>query len=528
MAEISNEIPAAITERGRKGIPLVWLVPLIAILVGIGLVIKTALERGPDIVVTFKSADGIEPGKTKVRYKNVEIGMVERVDLTRERDKIEVTIRMGKSAAAFLVDDTRFWVEKPRIRGTTVEGLGTLLSGAFIGMDIGKAEQRRREFTGLDRPPLVTFTEPGQRFRLHAHQLGSIDSGSSVFYRRVAVGQVVRYEMDAEGKGVDIEIFVKAPYDRFVHKQTRFWEASGIDLEMSAQGIRVDTQSLNSILAGGIAFETHGDPETTTPPTADTRFRLYERRGDALAIDDFEPIPLRLIFDESVRGLSVGAPVDFRGIEAGRVTAIGGYFDKRQGIIKMTVDFDLFPNRLRVINVREGKETPDFRKAMDLLVSGGLRAQLRNGNLVSGQMLISLDYFKGSPRARIDWRGKIPVFPTTSGSLARLEEQAGALIKSATGLLDKLNALPFEALTTDVRGVAQALKHSIQTLERTLQGVEGTLKTVDRQLADDSSLQIDLRETLHEVERTAAEARNWLDYQSRHPESLLMGKPKEE
>jgi paraquat-inducible protein B len=520
MTDISNEYPTAITVRGRRGIPLVWLVPLVAILVGVGLVVKTAMERGPGIVVTFKSADGIEPGKTKVRYKNVEIGTVERVDLARDRDKVEVSVQMNKSAAAFLVEDTRFWVEKPRIRGTTVEGLGTLLSGAFIGMDIGKSDQRRREFVGLDQPPLVTFTEPGQRYRLHANQLGSIESGSPVFYRRVGVGQVVRYEMDAEGKGVDIEIFIKAPYDRFIHAQTRFWEASGIDLEMNAQGIRVDTQSLNSILAGGIAFETSGKLDEVSPVTVDTKFFLHQRKADAIAIDDFDAIPMRLIFNESVRGLSVGAPVEFRGIEAGRVTAIGGFFDKRQGIVKMTVDIALFPNRLRVINVRQQKGIPNFRKTMDLLVSGGLRAQLRTGNLVSGQLMISLDFFKGSPQARIDWSDEPPVFPTTVGSLVDLEARAVELMKTANRLLKKLEAVPLDQLSEDVRTVINSLDRSIHTLDKTLQGV-------DRQLAEDSALQMDLRETLHEVERTAAEARNWLDYQSRHPESLLMGKPKE-
>lgn len=509
------------TEPGKKGIPLVWLVPLIAILVGIGLVVKTALERGPEIVVSFKTADGIEPGKTKVRYKNVEIGVVERVDLARDNDTVEAKVRMSKSAESFLVEDTRFWVERPRVSGTTVEGLGTLLSGAFIGMDIGKSESRRFAFVGLERPPLVTFTEPGQRYMLRASQLGSIDSGSQVFYRRVAVGQVVRYEMDKEGNGVDIEIFIKAPYDRFIHAQTRFWEASGIDLEMNAQGIRVDTQSLNSILAGGIAFETRGNPDKATPVTADTQFRLFERKTDAMAIEDFDSIPMRLLFNESVRGLSVGAPVDFRGIEVGRVTAIGGVIDKEQGIIKMTVDIDLFPNRLRVINAKQQKETASFRSAMELLVSGGLRAQLRTGNLVSGQLLISLDYFKGSPKAGIDWSGDLPVFPTISGSLVGLEEQVVELMRSANSVLKKLQAVPLDRLTEDLRTVMNSLDRSMQSLDKTLKGV-------DRQLADDSALQMDLRETLREVERAAAEARTWLDYQSRHPESLLMGKPKEE
>lgn len=528
MSMSANDYPQAVVAPRKKRLPLIWFVPLIALLVGIGLVVKTTMQRGPAILVSFKSADGIEAGKTKVRYKNVEIGVVERVDLARDHDKVEVFVRMSKSADSLLVDDTRFWVEKPRVSGTTVEGLGTLLSGAFIGMDIGKAEARRKEFVGLERPPLVTFSEPGQRFTLRARQLGSLDSGSPVFYRRVAVGQVVRYEMDATGKGVDVEIFVKAPYDRFVNAQTRFWEASGIDFEMSAQGLRVDTQSFNSILAGGVAFETRGNPDLAEPAGADAVFRLYERRSEAMAQDEFDAIPMRLIFNESVRGLSVGAPVDFRGIEAGRVSAIGGFFDKEKGLIEMTVDIDLFPDRLKMVNPKRQQKAPNIRQAMDMLVSGGLRAQLRTGNLVSGQLLISLDYFKGSKKAAIDWNRDLPIFPTTPGSLVSLEEQAMDMMKSLNAMLKKFHGLPLDQMTGEVRGVIKSLDQSILTLDRTLNGVERTLQGIDRQLAEDSALQMDLRDTLREVERTAVEARTWLDYQSRHPESLLFGKPQEE
>ena len=516
-----DDYPSALVEPRKRGIPLIWLVPLLAILVGLGLVAKTAMQRGPDIVVTFRTADGIEPGKTKVRFKNVEIGTVERVDLVGANHDVDVTIRMSKSAAPLLVDDTRFWVEKPRVSGTNIEGLGTLLSGAFIGMDIGKSEVRRRSFVGLERIPIVRFTEPGQSFLLRANQLGSIDSGSQVHYRRVAVGQVVRYEMDKQGKGVDIEIFIKAPYDRFVNAETRFWEASGFDVEMNAHGIRLDSQSLNSILAGGIAFETRGNPEKAGPTTPETKFRLFERRMDAMAVEDSDAIPMRLIFNESVRGLSVGAPVDFRGIEVGRVTSIDAFIDKGMGIIKMTVDINLLPNRLRIINQQKQKESITFHKAMDLLVSGGLRAQLRSGNLVSGQTLISLDYFKGSTQAKIDWSGDLPVLPTIPGSLVGLEEQATELMKSVNALLKKLQNVPLDQLTEEVRTVVNSLDKSIQTLDK-------TLNSIDRQFAEDSPLQMDLRNALREVERAAGEARAWFDYQSRHPESLIMGKPKEE
>ncbi len=525
-----NDYAEAVVESKKKHWSLVWLVPLIAILAGIGLVARTIMEQGPDIVVTFKTADGIEAGKTKVRYKSVEIGVVEHVGLSDDFGKIKATIRMSKSAEPLLVEDARFWVEKPRISGTSIEGLGTLLSGAFIGMDSGKSTHSQRSFEGLDRPPLITFTEPGRQFRLHASQLGSLDTGSQVFYRRVAVGQVVDYDMDKDGRGVSVDIFIKAPYDRFVNSETRFWEASGVDVELNARGIRVDTQSLNAILAGGIAFETRGNPDKIKPVEANNNFRLFERRNEAMTLDDTEVVRMRLVFNESVRGLSEGAPVDFRGIEIGRVVEIGGYIDPKQGhTVFMTVDVDLFPDRFRAINVKRDKERQVSEKEIiDSLVAGGLRAQLRTGNLVSGQLFVSLDFFKNAPKTAIKWDEKPPVLPTIPGSLVGFEQQVADLLQSANGLIKKLQALPLEQLSGDARTAMQSLDKALKTADGTLKKAEGTLQNADRILSEDSALQQDLRDALREVSRAAAEARVVLDYQSRYPESLIKGKPQEE
>lgn len=509
-----NHYPDAIVEPRKKGWSLVWLVPLIAILVGAGLVVRTVLERGPDITITFKTADGIEPGKTKVRYKNVEIGVVERVELEDDLQHIRAVIRMSKSAKPLLVEDARFWVERPRVSGTNIEGLGTLLSGAFIGMDVGKSEVARREYQGLDRAPLVAFTEPGSHYLLRANQLGSLDTGAPIHYRRVSVGQVVSYEMDREGKGVNIQVFIRAPYDRFVNSETRFWEASGVDVELSAGGVRLETQSLNAMLSGGIAFETRGNPEAAKPVEANTVFRLFERKAQAMAIEDSEVIQVRMLFDESIRGLAVGAPVDFRGFEVGKVTNLGGEIDTKNGVLRMAVDMELYPNRLGKISIRRGKTAKSVREGLDLLVAGGLRGQLRTGSLVSGQLLVSLDYFKDAPRALVTWDNDPPILPTIPGSLVKFEQQATDLILVVGDLVRKLDALPLDKISEDVRDVIKSL--------------DSTLKNVERQLADDSMLQQDLRDTLREVSRAAAEARTVLEYQSRHPESLLRGKAKEE
>lgn len=508
----SGSYPSAIAEPKKRGFSLIWLVPLIAILVGGALAVRTIMARGPLIEVTFKTGDGLEAGKTKVKFKSVEVGVVEHVGLASDMETIKAGIRLDKSVASLLVEDTRFWVERPRIQGTNVSGLSTLLSGAYIGMEAGKSKKEASNFQGLDNAPVITFSEPGTYVMLKAAQLGSIDSASGIFYRRVQVGQVVRYEMDKEGAGVNIEAFIKAPYDRFINSETRFWEASGFDIELNSSGFRVETQSLNSILSGGIAFETRGDPKDAAPIGKNPTFRLFEQKALAMALEDDDPVPLRLLFNESVRGLAVGAQVDFRGIPLGQVTRIASQADPKAGNIQMVVDIVIYPNRLRKIAVQKAKlNTQD---GINMLIAGGLRAQLRTGNLLSGQLFVSLDFFKGAPKAAMDWKASPPVLPTIPGPMEKFEGQVVDILQSTTELLHKLKALPLDELSQDAR--------------TTIQSLDKTLKSVERQLADDSMLQEDLRTSLREVSKAAAEANSLFEYLSRHPEALLKGKPKEE
>jgi paraquat-inducible protein B len=318
--------------------------------------------------------------------------------------------------------------------------------------------------------------------------------------------------MDKEGTGVNIEAFIKAPYDRFINSETRFWEASGFDVELNSSGFRVETQSLNSILSGGIAFETRGDPKDAAPIGKNPTFRLFEQKTLAMALEDTDSLPLRLLFNESVRGLVVGAQVDFRGIPVGQVTRIAGQTNSKTSTVQMVVDVVLHPNRLRNISIQ--KKKMGAQDGLNFLVAGGLRAQLRTGNLLSGQLFVSLDFFKGIPKAAMDWKASPPLLPTIPGPMEKFEGQIVDILQSTTELLHKLKALPLDELSQDARA--------------TIQSLDKTLKSVDRQLADDSLLQEDLRSSLREVGKAAAEANALLEYLSRHPEALLKGKPKEE
>ena len=277
----TTEIPEAVAEPKRRfSLQLVWLIPIVAAIIGGTLAVKSYLNKGPTITIAFKTGEGLEAGKTKIKFKDVEIGVVKEIVIAKDLKSVIATAELQKRVKPYLVEDARFWVVRPQISGGSVTGLGTLMGGSYIGFDVGKSTREQLAFTGLERPPLITMDVPGSRFKLHSDDLGSIDIGSPLYFRRIQVGQVISYELDNGGKGVTFTVFVNAPYDQYVKVNTRFWNASGIDLTVDANGLKVNTQSLLSILVGGIAFQTLD--AAGAPPDANSTFTLFANREEAM------------------------------------------------------------------------------------------------------------------------------------------------------------------------------------------------------------------------------------------------------
>ncbi|WP_312713546.1 PqiB family protein, partial [Stutzerimonas nitrititolerans] len=273
----SSETPAGAPEirQRRARVSLVWLVPIAAALVGFSMVLQNWLSAGPQITVSFETAEGLEANKTQVKYKNVVIGQVTEINLSEDHTRVIATIELDQHAEPFTREDTKFWVVRPRIGASGVSGVDTLLSGAFIGADAGRAEETRREFVGLEAPPPVTFGVKGKQFTLHTDDLGSLGIGSPLYFRRLQVGQVISFGLADDGKGVQVQVFVNAPYDNFVTDDTRFWNASGVDVSVAADGLTVNTESLSAILAGGIAFRAPNYSPDARPAAEDSEFTLF-------------------------------------------------------------------------------------------------------------------------------------------------------------------------------------------------------------------------------------------------------------
>ena len=285
--DADGDLPEAVAVPPRRArFSAIWIVPILAILVAIGVAWERIASEGPTITITLKSADGIEAGKTFVKYKEVNIGQVTAVRLSDDTKGVEVTARIAKSAAPLMVEDARFWIVRPRISISGVSGLSTLISGNYIGFEAGKSTEKSRRFTGLDVPPIITGGMPGRVFVLQASNLGSLGIGSPIYYRRLPVGQVVAYDLTPDGSSVMIRVFVNEPYDKFVVRDTRFWNASGVDVSFTANGLDVRTQSLVSLLEGGIAFETPPAYASTSQAAAETVFTLFNDRATAMKVDE--------------------------------------------------------------------------------------------------------------------------------------------------------------------------------------------------------------------------------------------------
>lgn len=537
----STDLPEARVRR-RARLSVVWLIPLAALLSGAWLTWHTLSERGPTITIRFESAAGLQAGKTKVRFKDVEMGQVRAIDVSPDLSGVIVTADLKHGTAGFLTERTRFWVERPRVTASRVSGLETLLSGAYIAMDPVTEGRAQRAFIGLEEPPLFTTAEPGKRFVLRAATLGSLNIGSPVYYRQIQVGQVVGYGLAEDGRAVEIEIFISAPYDALVSSATRFWNASGLDISLDPEGIRVDTPSLLSMVVGGLAFDQPDTIDRDHRPADDGEiFPLYPSREQAHARTYASKLRYLLFFDGSVRGLTVGAPVLLRGIEIGRVLDVQLQFNLDEGAFRIPVLIEVEPER---IALRGSGERPEPHAMVEHLVDQGLRAQLKIGSLLTGQLNIEFDFYPDLAPEPIGHYGDYRVIPTVPASLE-------AMATKLNGILDQLGALPVEQIGEDLAatlattralvegplladleaGVANLRALSKQLDEQlapellaTLRETRHTVASAQAQLAVDSDLALELRRLMQELTQAARSVRALSDYLERHPEALLQGK----
>ncbi|HEU0198495.1 MAG TPA: MlaD family protein [Nevskiaceae bacterium] len=523
--------PPTVKRQSRWRVSAVWLVPLVAILVGIGLAVHTVRQRGPSITISFANADGLTPGKTEVRYKNVVVGRVTSVGFDEDFDQVMAHVQLQRSAARVARADSRFWVVRPRVDLGGVSGLGTLISGSYIEVDIGDSTTRQTNFTGLAEPPAVMHDQHGARYVLRAADVGSLSVGAPVYYRRFAVGRVTGTRLNDAGNGAHVDIFVRAPYNKLVHVGTRFWNASGVKVSVNAAGLKLDTQSLGTILAGGVAFgEAQVEGDQAAAPSG-TAFKLYDNKSSALAPLDGPPRHIRMRFDQSVRGLSVGAEVDFRGIDFGQVTSIDMHYSPKDTEFYTDVDAVVYLDRLgsaekTLASLGEVSGAGSERLLL-MLVGKGMRAQLRTANLITGQLYVALDFFPHARPAKFDAHTQPILIPTIKGSLAQMQQQITEIVR-------KLNAIPLDRIGADVEvtlartnALLQQLNGHVapQATATLVQAQKALAAAQNGLLSPQSALQGHANRALQQVQAAAQALHQLADYLQRHPQALLRGRP---
>jgi paraquat-inducible protein B len=495
----STPSPAATPQiRQAQRWNIVWVVPIVALLLGGWMIYRNFSSQGPIAQVRFETADGIAAGKTEVRCRSVRVGVVKDVKLAEDLNSVVVTLELTPDSDGLLRNGTNFWVVRPRVSSTDISGLGTLITGAYIELDPGPLDGLEiNHFNGAEIPPATNRNIPGRRLKLIANEAGSLTVGSPIFYRGFEVGRIESRTLDRAGSGVSYEAFIQDKYRDLVKKNSRFWNTSGIDISAGADGFKLRTPSFQAMLSGGATFGVGDGIEPSGAAEDGTTFTLFNSENEANEFAFNSTIKVVLLFDQSVRGLVKTAPVEFRGIPIGRVNDISFEYLKEPNDLRIPVLIEIDPKLLR-----RGAGTALDKMDGDFLseeVQRGLRATLKIGSILTGSLFVDLDYYKNLQAATLIKVGNYDSIPTISSGLAQLESKF-------TAILDKIQALPLDD-TMKKFGVAAdetsvTLAESRKALKEIQEATAAARKMMDS--SEFANLPKDMKKTLGSLEKSVA------------------------
>lgn len=527
--ESSAQTPRMV-RKSKSRFWLVWLLPLVASLIGLSIVWHDWSNRGPTITIELDSASGLEAGKTQIKFRDVVVGTVTAIRLSDSGNEVILDAELNLDAKGLANEGTVFWVVRPTIGLSGVSGLSTLLSEAYINADTKSFRgtgPEKRHFEALASAPPIPSDRPGSRFNLRSDTLGSLGPGAPVYFLRIPVGVVTKYELDDNGTFVDIEVFVDAPYDKYVGGNTRFWDESGVYVNVGSDGLTVSTESLVSILAGGLAFGNFGPP---LPLPADHRFNLYPDKTMASEVPIGLAVPITMRFYQPTKGLEVDAPVTFQGVEIGIVTAADLDFDIYKGAFFTQVKATLYPARLGSVFDTMQQANRTVQQATDslaMMVKRGLRAELKTANLLTGGLYISMALNRDAPPVP-DVVAEIPLqLPTiTTEGFDEIQKQIASILKS-------IDDIPFDTLSadlskslTELTTLTESLNNTLSPeLVQTLNGLQGTLTKIDGFLASSDALPGQIDNSLEEVDKAVRATRALIDELRAQPNSIIFGEP---
>ncbi len=524
---------AVVETENKRSFNMIWLLPILVVIIGVWVTAQHYLSQGPQVTVTFKTAKGLEAGRTKVRSLDVDVGTVESLNIDDDLDGVTVHIQMNPGTRKLLRKDSQFWVVRPRIDAEGVSGLGTLLSGAYIELQVGEDSENSVKYTGLEEEPRTPPGVAGERLSLVADAAGSVSAGSPVLYQGLRVGQVESVDLDVDKSQFLVSIFVNAPYDKLIAEGTRFWNASGLSIDASSEGIKVSTASLVALVAGGVAFDVPKGLDAKSPAPKGMKFRLFPSEKAARQEPFRFSKEYMLRFKQSVRGLSAGAPVEYRGIPIGTVQEI-----RQQSLAEGDGDAFAVPVLIKVEPAQFGLRDSDSSvgKLDEIIrksVANGLYATLQMGNLISGQLYVSFDFYDDKEPQQIGSHDGYDTLPTISTGIQRLEEQLHAI-------MDKIDALPLQETTENLKKAlastggamdsihelvaSDGMKKLPERMDSTLIAVEKAVITLERtakSYAAQSEFQTGINQTVRELEMTLRRIREFVSVLEDKPNALV-------
>lgn len=522
----------AVVTRGRRP-AAIWLLPVVAAVLGIWMVIYNYLSEGPTVTIEFATAKGLEAGKTRIRALEVDVGVVEEVRLKDDLSGVVVKAKIEKSAEHLLREDTEFWVVYARVGAGGVSGLGTILSGGYMQLSPGTGAPGRREFVGLEDVPVTPVGTPGLKVTLVSDTAGSLSVGNPVVYRGYTVGKVEHTHFDADTQKVYHDIFIRAPYDTLVSTATRFFNVSGLSINTTPDGVEIDMASLEALLAGGVSFDLPEGVPPGGPVEPGGRFRLYPNRESVSEDPYAHGLEMVVAFRSSVRGLVAGAPVEYRGIRIGTVKRIMIKELVEEGLrgAPIPVLIRIEPGRYELADSAEGVAA--LQAELSSAVDAGFRASLETGSLITGRLFVGLDYYPDSPAASVgEFRG-YPKIPTIESGLDQLTRKVGTF-------LDSLNDMPLAETVASANATVTQLESTLATLQDVLaevktlvgsdsvknlpEGLEETLAQLTATLnaySDSGPLYSGLQQTLTELETTLSSIRRLARTLEEKPNAII-------
>ena len=542
----------------RRRVSWIWAIPLVTLLVAGWLAYDTLSKRGPTIVITLDSSEGLVPGQSHVEHRGINLGLVDTIVLAKGSSHVIVTAKMTRDAEALLTEGAKTWVVQPRLFAGSLTGVSTLLSGTYLELLPGaEGAAPVRGFVGLEDPPVMATDVPGQTVMLTSERIGSVSVGSPVFYRDLAVGEVLGWDINDLAKSVTVHAFIRAPFDRYVREDSHFWNASGVAVKMGASGVQLQMESVKALLLGGVAFETP-EPELDKPasPGPITRvFPLFDDHEAAINAGFHRHIQALSYFKDSVDGLAVGSPVTFHGLRVGEVTSVDLEYDTKLDAIVAPVHYRVEPDRVGNITVVQNRGPLEN---IGMLVKKGMRAQLKTSNLLTGQKEIAVDILTDPEPAELRVDGTVFIIPSAPGGLSGITD-------AATKLMSKLSQMPFDQIGRDLdstlhgasviannpdlaktiaslQGVATSAKALVdkidagagpalrelpaiaKSLETAVNQAARTMASVNQGYGDDSKFRGDLDKAILQLTDAVRSVRVLADLLARDPEALVRGR----